>query len=459
MSDAMSTHQRLMRTSTLTTKPGQGWARALQSLLSGVVITFAGIVAAQSPVNQSPGTAVDRAGEVVFVAGSVSRQTSGGATGPVAKGDALAQGDVIAALADGYVYARMADGGLLVVRPRSSLRIDRWRFDPANPAASEIKYTLTGGVARYVSGRGSQAAKDGFRFNTPIAAIGVRGTDFTVLAENALTRVVVRSGGVVVSPLGGSCRVDALGPCDGASATELFASAREKMIQIKQGDVRPELVDTNVVPAPDRTSPPAPSEPVASRRGPAVTEAVIQDYRARQTLESYVPPAQSPQASFDPVWGRTAIEPGSAISPTNYASVVGGRSLIASNRSFVLAATMPTSMALPDSGIGDFKLNAHQGVVIDKSTSRLVDSVASNGSLRIDFDNRRFQTAFDLKANDVSARIQGLGSVGSDGTLLSAPFSSPTLIQGVVAGSEAAYLYQRSLSPTLDAAGAMSWKK
>lgn len=457
----MSIHQGLMRILTQTAMPGQalGWVRALRCLFLGAVITSAGIVAAQSPGNQNTTAAADRAGEVVFVAGTVSRQTSGGTTGSLAKGDALAQGDVIAALDDGYVYARMADGGLLVIRPRSSLRIDRWRFDPANAAASEIKYTLTSGVARYVSGRGSQAAKDGFRFNTPIAAIGVRGTDFTVLAENALTRVVVRSGGVVVSPLGGSCRVDALGPCDGASATELFASAREKMIQIKQGDVRPELVDTNVVPAPDKTSPPAPTEPVASRRGPVVTEAVIQDYRARQILDSYAPPAQPPQATFDPVWGRTAIEPGSAISPTSYATVIEGRSLIASNRSYVLAATMPASMVLPDSGIGDFKLNAHQGVVIDKSTSRLVDSVASNGSLRIDFDNRSFQTAFDLKANDVSARIQGFGSVGSDGTLLSAPFSSPTLIQGVVAGSEAAYLYQRSLSPTLDAAGAMSWKK
>jgi hypothetical protein len=70
-------------------------------------------------------------------------------------------------------------------------------------------------------------------------------------------------------------------------------------------------------------------------------------------------------------------------------------------------------------------------------------------------------TGFDVKAGDLSARIEGYGSVGSDGSLLSKAFLSPALIQGVVGGaaSEAVYLYQRSLSRQFEAAGVASWGK
>ncbi len=442
---------------------GSSWAGTctLRFGLGALLLVTANWTVAQSSSGQAPVAVNVRAGEVVFVAGAVSKRSAGSITSLLSKGDFLLQGDQIQASDNGYVYVRMTDGGLLVVRPKSSLQIDRWQYDPVNPAASQIKYTLTNGVARYVSGRGSHAAKDGFRFNTPIAAIGVRGTDFTVLAESALTRVVVRSGGVVVSPLGGACRADALGPCDGASATELFASAREKMIQIRRGDQRPELVDTNIVPPPDKSNPPAVSEPTASIKSPVVTEAAVQDYRARQIGEALSSPIQpEPELAYmNPVWGRFATEPGSMISPASYASVVNGRSLVASNRSYVLAISQHEGMALPGDGIGEFKLVAHQGVVTDALTSRIVDSTATNASLRIDFASRTFQTDFDLKANDLSARVVGVGSVGADGTMLSTPFRSPALVQGVATGTEAAYLYQQSLSPTLGVSGAMSWKK
>ncbi len=444
-----------------TTAAGRAGLCSLRLGFGALLLLTANWTMAQSGSGQTSVAASARAGEVVFVAGLVSRQAAGSGATHLSKGDFLVQGDQIRASDNGFVYVRMTDGGLLVVRPKSSLQIDRWQYDPANPALSQIRYTLTNGVARYVSGRGSHAAKDGFRFNTPIAAIGVRGTDFTVLAERALTRVVVRSGGVVVSPFGGTCLAEALGPCDGASATELFAAAREKMIQIRRGDQRPELVDTSIVPSPDKSNPPAVSEPIASSRAPVVTEAAVQDYRARQIGETLSPPAQPEPdlASISPVWGRFATEPGSMVASVSYASVVNGRSLVASNGNYVLAISPHEGMVLPGDGIGEFKLAAHQGVVIDALTSRVVDSTASNATLRIDFANRQFQTGFDLKANDLSARVEGYGSVGTDGTLLSSPFRSSALIQGVVAGTEAAYLYQQPISTTLGASGAMSWKK
>ena len=51
-------------------------------------------------------------------------------------------------------------------------------IDEANPSDSQVKLNLIEGTARAVSGEAAKAAKERFRLNTPIAAIGVRGTDY-----------------------------------------------------------------------------------------------------------------------------------------------------------------------------------------------------------------------------------------------------------------------------------------
>jgi len=142
-------------------------------------------------------------------------------------------------------------------------------------------------------------------------------------------------------------------------------------------------------------------------------------------------------------------------------ALLTGRSLITANSYYALAGNLQNIEVLPSAGTAEFKLSSHQGVVFDKLSNIAVDSTASNGALRIDFANRSFVTGFDVRAGDLAARIEGYGSVGSDGSLLSKAFLSPALIQGVVGGaaSEAVYLYQRSLSRQFEAAGVASWGK
>lgn len=458
--------------------------RSTKRILLGIALFLGGHALAQLPASPAIESRSERAGEVVFVAGVVTRQAEPTGLRGVEKGQSLREGDLIKTEVDGYVYVRMADGGLLVVRPLSELHIDKWRFDPNQPQLSEIRYTLKNGVARYVSGKGSQAAKDKFRFNTPIAAIGVRGTDFTVFSDPVITRVIVHVGGVVVSRFGTGCRVEALGPCEGDAATELFASAREKMIQIRQGDLRPELVDINVAPSPDKARPPAPSEPVALRRPAVVPDVAIEDYRAQQVVSSYIPPApivpapilpepilpepvQEPvsppsASSINAAWARIGTESGSSIPSATVEDILKGRSLVASNRQYALAVVPLDKVPLPNEGSAEFKLVSHQGVVVDKVANQSVDSIASNGYLRIDFVKRLFTTGFDLQAKDVSAHLEGYGTIGNQGKLFSKPFQSPMLVQGIVGGpaaSEAIYIYQQTLSKQFDAAGVASWGK
>jgi len=406
-------------------------------------------------------------GEVMFVSGKAERVLKDGQAGPVAKGMTLLEGDRIRTDADSHVYVRLRDGGLLVVRPASDLHVDLWRYDPARPQDSQIKYTLDNGVARHVSGQGAKAARDKFRFNTPMAAIGVRGTDFTVLADAAVTRVSVQSGGVIVGGFGNGCRAEGLGPCEGSSAVELFASAANKLLQVRAGERRPELIDDPAA-APDRTRPPANGEPVSQRplNSPDVHLADSRGSDVVEQIDKATAPPPPPPPPPDPpaaVWGRWAAIAANDTGTVKIDDILNGRNLVAINRFYVLAANPDmTSFALPGDGVGNFSLAAHDGVITDNATGTTVASVASNGKLAIDFGARRFSTSLDVAAGSLSTQVAAQGSVDASGTFHSDLFVSTSIISGIVGGknaSEAMYLYERSFNDHYTALGATSWHK
>jgi hypothetical protein len=408
-------------------------------------------------------------GEVMFVSGKAQRVQKDGKANGVAKGMTLLEGDRIKTDADSHVYVRLRDGGLLVVRPASELRVDLWRYDPAHPQDTQIKYTLENGVARQVSGAGVKAARDKFRFNTPMAAIGVRGTDFTVLADPTVTRISVQSGGVIVNGFGNGCRAEGLGPCEGASAVELFASASNKLLQVRAGERRPEVIDDPTV-SPERMRPAAPAEPVSQNQKPAGTPDVhLADSRGSEVVGVDVPTADTPPPPPPPppvpvgVWGRWAAlaigDPGSV----KVEDVLSGRTLIAINKYYVLAANPSmTSMALPGDGVGNLTLAAHEGVITDDRNGVSFASTASNAKLSIDFAARRFSTSMDVSGGNLTTQVAAQGSVDSTGKFQSDLFVSPSLVTGIVGGknaSEAMYLYQRSFNDHYQAIGATTWHK
>ncbi len=413
--------------------------------------------AQQPPPNES-------AGEVVFVAGSATRQTVNSAPQAIAKGLKLVQGDVLRTDEKAYVYVRMSDGGLLVLRPQSHLRIDHWRYNAERPELSEIKYTLNSGVARYVSGRGSQAAKDKFRFNTTLAAIGVRGTDFTVLSNPDLTQVSVRSGGVIVGSLGNGCSAETLGPCEGERALELFATSSNKLLQVTLGDRRPQLVDSASAGGPDKARPPASGEPHADS-GSSVPAGVLATEGSREAAvidlatKSGNPDATTPSIA---VWGRWGALTNGQSGAEVVRDVLNGRQLAAINRYYVIGANPSVVQEMPNAGVGQFKLTGHSGLLVDPATGKFQETTASNGSLQIDFGARRFQTNLDLQSSTVQTTIRSQGYIEAGGKMASDAYVSGTALEGLVGGkggSEAIYIYHRSAAQGIEVSGVASWKK
>ena len=429
------------------------------SIFVGFFIVQFGLLTSTSAMAQT-----DAAGRIMFVVGSATKHVSTGVEQPIVKEMLVGQGDKLRTGNDAHIYIRMADGALLVMRPQSSLSVDLWKYNPEKPEQSQIKYTLHSGLSRYVSGRGSQAAKDQFRFNTPLAAIGVRGTDFTVLAASLLTEVSVRSGGVVVSGFGDSCKKDAIGPCEGLGAAELFASPTAGFLQLKAGEPRPRIVPPNGKSGPDQKGPALNGEPLAKEDGaisnPTNLVATKSETRAIEALAQTTITALTPAVAAWGRWGGLATD---AMGAQIVTSLVSGRDLVAINSYYILAKNPGIISSIPETGQGNFKLIDHEGIIINPQTGVTESTKAVDGNLIIDFGKKRFQTELKLQGAGQNIQIGSTGTVEAGGVLLSDLFVSPTLVQGLVGGAnagQASYIYRRPSSANgPDLSGATNWSR
>lgn len=413
------------------------------------------------------------AAQVVFVAGDAKLSNKA-----LSLNSMVAEGAQINTGADGFVYLKTIDGGFLIVRPNSAIRIVSYHVDKAKPENTRIKLELLNGVARSISGDAVKLSRQNFRFNTPVAAIGVRGTDFTVFTDQAVSRVSVLSGGVVVSGFGGSCTPLGNGPCEGGSAVELFASQQGKLLQITKDQLKPNLFNSNSS-SPDAVSPPRADEPngkPVAGGGAGVPSASVLPGNANDlaidplknaTLPNYIQNTQSTAKALENsiIWGRWATV---ANRPPNLDLNKQDQmqaKLIAANPYYAIYQSKTSDWQVPMVGGVGFSLKGGDAFVLDEATNNVALASMENGKLNLDFGRASFATTFDLVTKDERIGMQAQGSIASDGKLIgNSQFSegSNMAVQGVVTaekGGSASYLFQRRFSETRSAYGITYWAK
>ena len=436
------------------------------------------------------------AGRIVLVHGSAQI-----AAHTLALGDPVAEGDTISTGKDGYVYLRTIDNGLLILRPSSKARIVTYQVDTANPANTRIKLELLSGVARSVSGEAVKLARQNFRFNTPVAAIGVRGTDFTVYTDNETSRVTVLSGGVVVSGFSGSCSPDGGGPCEHAVSRELSAAQVGQMLQVGRGTAVPQLMSASPALAPDAVAPPRGDEPQAKAGAPVAPASAIEPSLDPQKAGGILqqgnvvvskpgpvsdpapPPSTMPPPVATPVatpvttpvatpaaplpqlvWGRwqAAADQAATLDTAKLAAEGAKRATMDSN--FAIYRTAG-SWTMPSEGVVGFKLMNSQALVRDELTSAVNTASIENGKLNVDFGASKFSTSFDLVNGAERFALQAKGLIGNDGQLSgNSQFSTPTnmLVNGALSpenGMSAAYIFTSRLDTKRIASGITYWNK
>lgn len=385
------------------------------------------------------------AGKIIFVAGAAKAGDR-----PAVEGAQVEEGQMLTTGADGYIYVKTADNGLFILRPQTQARIVTYHIDQRNPANTKVKFELISGTARSRSGDAVKHARQNFRFNTPVAAIGVRGTDFTVVTDNDTSRVSVFSGGVVVSGFAGGCRPEGAGPCEGALSRELSAAQRGQLLQISRGQAAPQVVEAGSE-GPNQASPRS-DEPLSKNGSgqPNVSVEAAKNLGLVAAIDKVVTPGVEPipipNPGTNPNPGTTPIPvptqpidpPVVVVPPQPERRVVWGRwqevnllpaeidystarrenELIALNGYFALYRTPGKEYVTPNNGSIGFTLRGSEAYVITEyggGISRTHSASLSNGALNIDFGKRSFETSMDLTTQDDVVKLRGEGTVRSDG--------------------------------------------
>jgi hypothetical protein len=422
------------------------------------------------------------AGNAVVVVGHASVEHAGGHA-VLASGASVAEGDTIETGADGYVYITTVDHGFISIRPNSSLSIEHYEYDASAPAHTVIKLTLNRGVVREISGKGAQAARDHYRMNTPVAALGVRGTDFTVFTDANVTSASVRSGGIVMTPLGGGCATSGAGPCEGVNAAQLFADLSDKALQFTRGNVRPVLMDMRLTPLTTEQGSQK-AEDSAARAAAALTHADPGVTPSELTFPLSPPTTPTPPPSTPVVTPTAPTAPSQPTTPVvpeaqqifwgrfePLASLPAGTTLAAllqegSDQSgiegaFAIVRTPQTDMVMPTQGSFNFGLQSYEAWLVNASTNIATAAAITNGTLSIDFGAHTFSTSLQLSANGTSYVVSGNGGVSNTGKLFSSYLSSLS-VAGALAGknaTQAGYAFTQQIAPNQSLSGATLWSR
>jgi hypothetical protein len=173
------------------------------------------VVAAVSPLAGFAQSAP--AGTVTLLNGSAEVYGPNAPAHALSKGDSIYPGDEVETAAGSYALVRFTDQGSVLLRPQSRFQVEKYQFAaaPAAPAAAQAPrealaplqasaspgdssfFRLIKGGLRAVSGLIAHSDYSHYRMSTPVATMGIRGTDYEIAlcdagcaSDPAITSVV-----------------------------------------------------------------------------------------------------------------------------------------------------------------------------------------------------------------------------------------------------------------------------
>ena len=474
-------------------RQGCGWLRHLGRVLLTLLalslsLSFSLIaLQATAQTTNSIHTPTAAVGEVSLVLGRAYLERDNDRE-RIEAGSKVHVGDRVFTEAGGHVHVRFVDDALISVRPSSTLDVVRYDYDAAKPENSAVKFELSEGAARAISGDAAKSARQRFRMNTPIAAIGVRGTDFVVSANSRSTRALVNEGAIIMAPYSSECSSDALGPCvvdavelsqntlqvlelgSGNPAPRLIASTTGRALgeaedasnnesdsaeaQVASTE-SPDALDTNEVYLESVATTKINTEVAAAENGsgqapveqpgaPVVPDPLIPVVLADFTPTSALT-AESTRAD-QLVWGRWSSNGSPSLLSLSLSDAREGRDVtIASPSGFILYRSEPNG-ARVESGLGVVKFDLSAAEAFYDSANGIVAMRVAGGNLELDFVDRAFATELNLDHAATGAIDFTANGAIADGGYLLLREDSKT-VSGAVAtdGSAAGYFFEEQL--------------
>ena len=402
----------------------------LKRLVAGLVLSMLTLVAMASQV----------VGEVTLTIGKSKIERTAAEAEPQ-KGGSVQEGDVIRTSDNGHVHIKFIDGARVSVRPNSVFRIHEFKYNPSEPAASVVRLSLDSGEARSISGAAAQAAKERFRLNTPLVAIGVKGTDFVTQVSKHVIRVTVNQGAIVMAPFDSGCKVESLGVCNTTRAKELTAEMLGQALVYRMGSTDPSFqnvskpgqVDSSKLLQLDRQVRDGAEKPLAS------------DTEAKNPLNAVV--------ANRLIWGRWARDP---IANDNltvpFLEAMRGNEVTVGDGYYFLFREPSNVNVLPTlTTKTDFGLKS-ASAYFRNAANEVVPASVQSGTLGIDFGARTYATHLSMSADGTGLQtFSQTGTINpSTGIFLgkSADPANASSLAGTISldARQAGYLFKNQIS-------------
>jgi hypothetical protein len=406
--------------------------------------------------------------------GQAQRVDLTGQSEPLLLGTLLQEQDRIITGQDAMVVLVFADQARVALRPDSELVIRSYKIDPTG-VNTRLQLDLLRGTVRQISGQAARQQPERYRLNTPIAAIGVRGTDFLAKATETATEAYVNEGAIVVSPYGALdlqalASASALSAGNGVRYERAQPTSAFERSSVSQADAerffgiriaaRQQAADVAVV---------SQDAPVSATGTPGVFSVQAKDNASLALQSSSAPLAEAsptpPLVAQQPVvpppivvappqpnmplpqqlaWGRFSNPQDLPLTlPLPYDQAREGRHVtVGELGQYALWRNgINGSLDKTLSGQTQFALAGGEGFYQPQAGSPVVLSL-SNPMLQIDFDRARFTTQLGLSGSGIaSQQLSVSGRVNDEGVFVGN--SAGQRVAGALSrnGLEAGYLF------------------
>lgn len=137
-----------------------------------------GLVALLSAATAFPAMAEDSTALLVASRGDVFAELEA-ARRALAQGDSVEEEERIITGEKSFAVLQFVDGAKVTVRPNSVLDIKEYRYSGGDENAATL--SLVQGGLRIITGAMAKAEPESFKVETPVALMGVRGTEFSIV--------------------------------------------------------------------------------------------------------------------------------------------------------------------------------------------------------------------------------------------------------------------------------------
>lgn len=317
----------------------------------------------------------------------------------------LQEGDVLFTGEATHLHLKMDDGAYVALRPLSELKIECYQSNPERNLC--MKFDLKKGNMRAVSGKGSHTDPQKYRLNTPVAAIGVRGTDFVTQVENGATLVRVLEGAITVTPYSEACQTSGLGNCS-TEFTGLLTQNDTFMLKALPGALPQQVeLDQHLTEQTDELNNEQGREKLAQTTEFADVVNILKDdpelvkkylelagYTGNSDLDAQVTPDLS-SANVPLMFGTWNAYHSGIAKPFSVASE--GREVTVGNS--VMGLWRAEGQYQPPAGRLDYNLTDSSAYILTPNSS-VIGAKVTDGSLSINFDKNQLKTQINIQPDE-----------------------------------------------------------